>query len=654
MKKIRSIFVLAVLAAVLVFTAFGAKTPENNGVALNYNLTCDGENVVTVENGDVITVVYTLENGTSNDDYRITSVTNEISFDNSFFEFVDGSIEKNDCSNSAVLQKKSKNDYRVYFNFSSGTSSAKLFGANQKIGSFKLKVTAEEGQSVIRSRSITAFDENGDVYTCKATDLTVMIGEETELFDVVYKNGENVVSSSKSSGIIKVTAAPKASAGETFKGWCNVKTNTTYNPGDNFEVTENTTFEAVWEKSTATLTFVVNGGSEISSLTKEYGSKVVLSDCEKTTRNGYTFKGWYSDSALKNQVESVTLNGDVTVYAKWEKKSGGGGGGGGGSSDDKDDEKTFTLSFETNGGEAVSSVKDIKKDAVIELSAYVTEKDGAVFEGWCSDKELSNIVSQITITSDTTVYAKWNDSEKENDNKGHVHFPDYRPEIFTKEHIAYLVGREDGNVDPDACLTRAEAAEIFYRLLTDEVREKAQTAENDFDDVNEGDWFNTSVSTLARLEIIKGRGNGSFAPKDNITRAELTTIIARLVEAEYDGEDLFEDIAGHWANEYINVAASIGWVKGYEGKFRPNDHITRAEVVTLINRALNRQPESRDDLLDEMLTPPDNANEDAWYYLAIQEAVNGHTYTEKEDGVHEKWVALSDGTNGSFDKKLDE
>lgn len=648
MKKIRSIFVLAVLAAVLAFTAFGADV-ENNGVKLKYNLTCDGENVVTVKSGDVITVKYTLENMTSDDDYRITSVTDEISFDNSFFEFVDGSIEKNDCSNTASLKKVADNDYRVYFN--GGTQDGKLFEANQKIGSFKLKVTAISGQSVIRNRKITAFDENGKIYLTNAANLTVVIGDDTELFDVVYKNGESIFSSSKNSGIIKVTAAPTVSAGETFKGWRNVKTNTTYNPGDNFEVTENTTFEAVWEKSTATLTFVVNGGSEISPLTKEYGSKVVLSDCEKTTRNGYTFKGWYSDSALKNQVESVTLNGDVTVYAKWEKKSGGGGGG---SSDDKDDEKTFTLSFETNGGEAVPSVKDIKKDAVIELSAYVTEKDGAVFEGWCTDKELSNIVSQITITSDTTVYAKWNDSEKENDNKGHVHFPDYRPEIFTKEHIAYLVGREDGNVDPNACLTRAEAAEIFYRLLTDEVREKAQTDENDFDDVNEGDWFNISVSTLARLEIIKGRGNGSFAPKDNITRAELTTIIARLVEAEYDGEDLFEDIAGHWANEYINVAASIGWVKGYEGKFRPNDHITRAEVVTLINRALNRQPESRDDLLDEMLTPPDNANEEVWYYLAIQEAVNGHTYTEKEDGVHEKWVALSDGTNGSFDKKLDE
>jgi len=151
-----------------------------------------------------------------------------------------------------------------------------------------------------------------------------------------------------------------------------------------------------------------------------------------------------------------------------------------------------------------------------------------------------------------------------------------------------------------------------------------------------------AVSTLAKLVILKGRTPETFEPNACITRAEFTTIAARFSDATWNGADLFSDIAGHWARDYINAAASIGWIVGENGIFRPNDNITRAEVMTLVNRMLERQPESKDDILPGMTQWVDNMDENAWYYWAVQEATNSHDYEMKADGVHEKWTKLID------------
>ena len=118
-----------------------------------------------------------------------------------------------------------------------------------------------------------------------------------------------------------------------------------------------------------------------------------------------------------------------------------------------------------------------------------------------------------------------------------------------------------------------------------------------------------------------------------------------MVEVEYDGKVLFSDVPGHWAESYINEAATAEWIVGHNGLFRPDDNITRAEVMTLVNRVLKREPESIDDLLDDMTTWKDNANENVWYYLAVQEATNSHTYEMKADGKHEKWASITENPN---------
>ena len=217
-----------------------------------------------------------------------------------------------------------------------------------------------------------------------------------------------------------------------------------------------------------------------------------------------------------------------------------------------------------------------------------------------------------------------------------------KPELNTEDHYAYIVGYEDGSVQPEGDITRAEVATIFFRLLTDESRDEFWSQTNDYTDVPADAWYNNAVSTLTNAGIIDGYEDGTFKPNGNITRAEFATIAVRFFEATYEGENLFPDIAGHWAQDYINEAANAGIVDGYEdGTFRPQQYITRAEAVTMVNRTIERHPDA-DHLLDDMITWPDNP-ETAWYYEQIQEATNSHEYTmntDDEQNPYEIWTKL--------------
>lgn len=350
--------------------------------------------------------------------------------------------------------------------------------------------------------------------------------------------------------------------------------------------------------------------------------------------------------AVSEGTATITVTTDdggktATCVVTVKKPSGGNTGGGGTATT-----KKYTLTFNTDGGSAIDSL-EAKEGTKVSLGKYVSEKTGYKFDGWYSDKELTKKITEVTLNKDTTVYAKWVVSE----DKPIVEKPDYKPGILTDEHYAYIVGREGGMIAPESDITRAEVATIIYRLLDEDERNKAKTKENVFTDVSEDDWFNTAVSTLASLELVKGRTTDTFAPNAFITRAELATIFARMVEVEYDGKVLFSDVSGHWAESYINEAATAEWIVGYNGLFRPDDNITRAEVMTLVNRVLNREPESKADLLDGMTTWKDNADENAWYYLAVQEATNSHTCEMKADGKHEKWISLTENPDWS---KLEE
>ena len=213
--------------------------------------------------------------------------------------------------------------------------------------------------------------------------------------------------------------------------------------------------------------------------------------------------------------------------------------------------------------------------------------------------------------------------------------------LNTTDHFAYIVGYGNGEVRPQNNITRAEVATIFFRLLTDDVRDENLTKTNRYPDVAATSWYNTAVSTLSSMGIITGYPDGTFRPNAAITRAEFAAIAARF---DNDGDKTaakFSDIATHWAKDEISIAYNNGWITGYpDGTFGPQRDITRAETMTLVNRVLNRQPETEDDLLPNMTVWTDNANPKAWYYLAVQEATNSHYYEFKTNSQYEKWTEL--------------
>ena len=216
------------------------------------------------------------------------------------------------------------------------------------------------------------------------------------------------------------------------------------------------------------------------------------------------------------------------------------------------------------------------------------------------------------------------------------------PELDKINHYGYIIGYPDRTVRPSGNITRAEVATIFFRLLTDESRKELWCTTNDFSDVSSDQWFNNAVSTLANAGILSGYADGTFKPGNNITRAELATIVARFLENQVSaGVNVnLNDISGHWAEGFIIEVAENGIITGYpDGTFKPDQAITRAETVTMINRLLERKPD-KDHLLDNMIVWPDNMDTKAWYYEAIQEATNSHEYFYSNYFEYEIWEEL--------------
>lgn len=221
-----------------------------------------------------------------------------------------------------------------------------------------------------------------------------------------------------------------------------------------------------------------------------------------------------------------------------------------------------------------------------------------------------------------------------------------KPTLNTGDHYAYVMGYPDGTVRPNGSITRAEVSTILFRLLSDKTRDEYFTTVSSFTDVKAGAWYNNSIATLEKAGVIVDTAKGgAFRPNEAITRAELAAMLAQFSDAKPVKGVKFSDVsAGHWAYEAIAIAAKMGWIEGYpDGTFRPDATITRAEMMTLVNRALERVPSDEDHLLSKrvMLTFPDCKSGD-WFYIAVQEATNSHTYERAatEKNGDEQWTAL--------------
>lgn len=374
-------------------------------------------------------------------------------------------------------------------------------------------------------------------------------------------------------------------------------------------------------------------------------------------REGYTFLGWY-DSAENTSGEPIdfrtrTFKGAATVYAHWAKNatvtfkivngywSG-----------NTAEDKTVTVVLHPQANGSASGTLDASHVPAIMIPAAGYENTPGHWDVTPNTEE-NGISGNVTYTyifgkkhhssSDDDSKDKDKNKDKDNnkDNNTGETTPTKVPALLNgSNHFAYVVGYKDGNVRPQGNITRAETAAIFFRLLKEEVRSENLSKHNDFADVTEDSWYNTAVSTMAGMNILKGRTANSFAPQAPITRAEFAAICARFDSGRAEENSGFTDISGHWAEKEIERAATLGWVSGYtDGSFHPDAPITRAEAMTLINRVLCRMPETKADLLDSMTKWPDN-QPGAWYYLAVQEATNSHTY-EQKDSKYETWTALT-------------
>lgn len=326
---------------------------------------------------------------------------------------------------------------------------------------------------------------------------------------------------------------------------------------------------------------------------------------------------------LDNDRNTFTVSSDkFSTYTMLYIPSGSSGGGVG-------IETACTLRYQSNGGTGYPDETKINPWVKNYATLPVPVREGYTFTGWYADSTLQNpITSDVQVNRTlVTIYAGWE--------KGTV------PGMLNGEnHYAYVQGYSDGTVRPNDNITRAEVATLFFRLLKDEIRDENLSDTNTFADVTEEMWCNKAISTMALLGIVKGRTEACFDPNAPITRAEFAAICARFDQSDVIGRSTFTDIDNHWAKEEIERAAALGWVwSNTDGTFRPQDYITRAEAMTMINRMLQRVPESAEDLLPDMITWPDNKPND-WYYLAVQEATNSHVFTRKVNG-YETWTALA-------------
>ena len=443
------------------------------------------------------------------------------------------------------------------------------------------------------------------------------------MYTVTYTDGvdgEEVFEDQVTSDLTYGTATPAFNStptrvGYRFTGW---------NPAVADTVTASVTYTAQWSQDKYTVTYTDGvDGEEVfedqvtSDLT--YGTATPAFN-STPTRTGYTFVGW-------SPAVADTVTASVTYTAQWN-------------------EDTYTVTY-TDGVEN----EEVFEDQVTSDLTYGTAtpafngtptRAGYRFTGW-------NPAVADTVTASVTYTAQWTANSSGGGHRPRpstptVDIPDDVPTgLNGKDHYAYIIGYGNNDVRPQNNITRAEVATIFFRLLTDETRTANMTKSNSYNDVKDGDWFCCAVSTLSKMGIIKGYEDGSFKPNAPISRAEFAAIAARF---DPDGDKTpatFADVTSHWAKDEISIAANHGWIKGYEdGSFKPDQKITRAETMTLVNRVLNRLPETKDDLHKDMKTWVDNMDETAWYYLAVQEATNSHYFKNKTSTKFEQWTDLRD------------
>lgn len=392
---------------------------------------------------------------------------------------------------------------------------------------------------------------------------------------------------------------------------------------------------------TFTVTYRGNGADSgrIADITAYTPGEIATVKANGYTRDGCTFTGWNTEpdgsGAPYKTGDRITMTGNVILYAQWTRNSSG---------DDSDTGYTLRLTkLDAGNGTPLSGAKfelwRVGARSDTRLGVYETNR-----YGW-TQAEVSQSGDYYWVETVPPEGYRLGGGKHPTNTGKNSRITVYNteaavPALFTDDHYAYIVGVPGGTVRPNDSMTRAGVATIFFRLLKDSVRDANLLTGCTYTDVPDGHWANTAISTMTGLDIVRGYDAAAFGPGDPITRAQFAAICARFDTGKSNGSRTFSDIEGHWAKAYIERAAELGWISGFQdGTFRPDAYITRAQAVTMINRMLNRLPEDPSDLLPGMNVWPDCGPGD-WFYLAIQEATNSHDFKRKA-GSYETWTRLT-------------
>ena len=380
------------------------------------------------------------------------------------------------------------------------------------------------------------------------------------------------------------------------------------------------------------------------TITNTFDSGNAVAEIIPAINKTFTGSGWNIGDAVSFQIEAMTEDTPVPNPNRITITK----------SSDSTASASFAPIIFTEAGtyqykitENEGDLNRVKYDtSVYTLSVTVENKDGKLtVDDWNIEKN-EKPADEIVFTNHRSSGSHRPDPDPDDD----------KPSLNTEDHYGYIIGypvdyytglpTEDQTkkpVKPQGNITRAEVATIYFRMLTDESRNHFWSQDSGYPDVALADWFNNAIATLSNGGIISGYPDGTFDPNGYITRAEFAVIAARFFDMDYQGEDLFPDIDGHWAQDYINQAAENGFIEGYpDGTFGPDKYITRAEAVTLVNRTLDRHPDP-DHFLEDMLVWPDNLDTEQWYYADMQEATNSHEYQVKKDAQgneYEVWTKV--------------
>lgn len=379
-----------------------------------------------------------------------------------------------------------------------------------------------------------------------------------------------------------------------------------------------------------TIRYVDGSGTEIKTATVKPVQRGISETVEAATITGYTVSGAATQTA-SGEVSANLAN--YTITFNYTKNSTGGGSSGGGGGGGSSTVSSYTIKASAGNGGIISPSGNVSVKRGDDQTFSINPINGYRISDVIVDGKSVGAVSTYTFDSvkaNHTIqvkFVKYNSIVADPEVTGVAGW------LQTKEHNGYMGGYGNGLFGPNDNMTRAQAAQMFYNLLLN----KNVDITVDFTDVPADAWYGNAVRTLASLGVIKGIGDGQFAPNRTITRAEFTVIAMRFANVSADVTNPFTDIATNdWYYTAVTSAVSYGWINGYgDGSFRPQATITRAEVVTIVNRMLNRTADRN--FVDSNATAQfDDVPNTYWAYYNIMEATIAHDHSIDNDGV-ESW-----------------